>query len=69
MDTTLNYVKTGDITVERMLKELGEEAAKRNGIKPKDARRGIQKFMKKKKATYEDWLHLYNDTFCKMARR
>ena len=49
------------LSKDQMLKELGDIASQRNpGLKPKQARRGISKFMKK--ASYEQWLVLYNDT-------
>ena len=56
-----NYMQVGDITKEQMLKQLGDKLSDMQGIKPKDARRAIQRAMKK--ASYQQWLDLYNDTF------
>lgn len=50
---------------EQMLKELGDIAAQRNNIKPKQARRAIAKGMKK--ATYEQWVELYKNSGGKLV--
>lgn len=49
------------LSKDQMLKELGDIASQRNpGLKPKQVRRAISKFMKK--VSYEQWIALYKDT-------
>lgn len=64
MLTLLKYnrgviMNTLNPTKDQILRELGDLAAKRNNMKPKDARRALMRSLKK--ASYDQWLAIYKD--------